>query len=66
MLYKDLGAQPPERTTPVTKFIASRDSTSGITARVYRSPLLESTRSPISYADIDDLRNPNQTVLINK
>ncbi|CAK8530996.1 unnamed protein product [Lathyrus sativus] len=66
MLYKDLGAQTPERTTSVTKFIASRDSTFGITARVYRSPLLESTRSPpVSYADIDDLRNPNQTVLIN-
>ncbi|XP_058723851.1 SAC3 family protein B isoform X2 [Vicia villosa] len=68
MLYKDLGGQTPERTTSVAKFIASRDSKSGITARVYRSPpLLESTRSPpISYADIDDSRNPNQTVLMNK
>ncbi|CAI8590783.1 unnamed protein product [Vicia faba] len=66
LLYKDLGAQPPERTTSVAKFIASRDSKSAITARVYRSPLLESSRSPpISYADIDDLENPNQTVIKN-
>ncbi|XP_024633139.1 SAC3 family protein B isoform X2 [Medicago truncatula] len=36
----------------------------GVTARVYTSPR-ERTRSPISYADIDDLRDPSQTVLKN-
>jgi len=50
-----LGAQPPQRRTSATTFIASRGSATGVTAKVYRSPHLERNRSPpISYADIDD------------
>ncbi|KAK7303203.1 hypothetical protein RJT34_14105 [Clitoria ternatea] len=65
-LYKDLDAHAPERSTPATTFIVSRDSMSGVTARVSRFPNPERTRSPVSYADVDALGNSDQTVLRNK
>ncbi|KAG4948708.1 hypothetical protein AAZX31_15G096200 [Glycine max] len=52
--YKDLGTHTPERPSPVTTFIASHDSATGVTARISRFPNPERTRSPpISYADLD-------------
>ncbi|MED6133380.1 hypothetical protein PIB30_027805 [Stylosanthes scabra] len=65
-LYRDLETHTPVRSTPVTTFIASRDSTNGVTARVSRFPNPERTRSPpVSYEDLDDLRDPGQTVQRN-
>ncbi|KAL2588602.1 hypothetical protein GLYMA_13G211900v4 [Glycine max] len=54
LLYKDLGTHIPERPSPVTTFIATHDSTTGVTARISRFPNPERTRSPpISYSDLD-------------
>ncbi|XLU97326.1 hypothetical protein S245_011666 [Arachis hypogaea] len=64
--YRDLETHTPVRSTPVTTFIASRDSTNGVTARISRFPNPERTRSPpVSYEDLDDLRDPDQTVQRN-
>ncbi|XP_057431325.1 SAC3 family protein B isoform X2 [Lotus japonicus] len=66
LLYNDLDTHAPERPSSVTTFIASRDSMSGVTARVSRFPNPERTRSPpISYADVVGLRNSSQTFVRN-
>ncbi|KAL2341204.1 hypothetical protein Fmac_009144 [Flemingia macrophylla] len=65
-LYNDFDAHTPERAIPVTTFMASHDSITGVPARISRFPNPERTRSPISYADVDALRNYDQTVLRNK
>lgn len=65
--YRDFYAHTPERSTPVTTLIASHASTTGVTATVSRFPDPERTRSsPISYADVDVLRDSGQTVQRNK
>lgn len=51
----------------MTTLIASHDSMAGVTTRVSRSLNPEGIRSPpISYADMDFLRNSGQTVLRNE
>ncbi|KAK7359669.1 hypothetical protein VNO77_01631 [Canavalia gladiata] len=67
LFYKDLDAGVPELSVPFTTFIASHDPMTGVTAGVSRFPNPERTRSPpISYADVDALRNSDQTFLRNK
>ncbi|CAL0334639.1 unnamed protein product [Lupinus luteus] len=58
--YRDLDTHTPQRSTPVTPLIASRDSTAGVTVRVPRSSNPERSRIPISYADVVALRNSGQ------
>ncbi|KAK7412620.1 hypothetical protein VNO78_04125 [Psophocarpus tetragonolobus] len=64
--YRDLDTHTTQRPSPVTTFIASRDSTTSVTARISRFPNPERTRSPVSYADVEALSNSDQTVLRNK
>jgi len=61
-----LDTHTPQRPSPVTTFIASRDSTTGVTARTSRFPNPEGRSPPISYADIEALGNSGQPVTINK
>ncbi|CAJ1962317.1 unnamed protein product [Sphenostylis stenocarpa] len=63
MLYKDLDTHNPQRPSPVTTFIASRDSTTGVTARISRFPNPERRSPPISYADVEALGNSDQNVI---
>ncbi|KAE9599025.1 hypothetical protein Lalb_Chr15g0087191 [Lupinus albus] len=58
--YRDLDTYTPQRSTPLTPVIASRDSTAGVTVRVPRSLNPERARSPISYADVVALGNSGQ------
>ncbi|ESW19817.1 hypothetical protein PHAVU_006G158000 [Phaseolus vulgaris] len=66
ILYKDSDTHIPQRPSPVTTFIASRDSTTGVTARTSKFPNLERRSPPISYADIEALGNYGQPVTMNK
>ncbi|CAJ1962315.1 unnamed protein product [Sphenostylis stenocarpa] len=66
MLYKDLDAHTPQRPSPGTTFAASRDSTTGATARISRFPNPERRSPPISYADVEALGNSDQTFIRNK
>ncbi|KAI4317698.1 hypothetical protein L6164_025548 [Bauhinia variegata] len=66
LLYRDLDAPAPERPTAGATFVASRDSTMGLTARVSRFHNPEMTRSPpLQYVDADVSNHTNQTVLRN-
>ncbi|XP_054786650.1 SAC3 family protein B isoform X2 [Prosopis cineraria] len=64
VFYGHLGAPAPENLATITTLAASRDSTSGITARVSRSQNPEKIRSlPLPYAGNDASKYPGQTVL---
>ncbi|KAG2395783.1 hypothetical protein LR48_Vigan09g215600 [Vigna angularis] len=66
IFYKDLETHTPQRPSPATTFISSRDSTTGLTARTSGFPNPERRSPPISYADVEDLGNSDQPVTINK
>lgn len=64
LFYKNLDVHNPERSIPFTTIVASHDTTTGVTTRISRFPNPERTRSPpISYADVDALRNSDETTM---